>query len=555
MNETTTIKASSSPLQKILKTVEDLYNNYKDSQQNREDLVHFFEDKLPLFVERSLREIEARRTSKVLIEQCVHSLHELCVHKYLYNKQQNAFYEIQDMPISLQLISSDHILIALCEKLPSALAPHRAQILKMVRTRLQSQDVFQWTPPKAIIQRMTNELLRNFNTLDEAEFFMKLIGAIVNHKEDMLYTDEQKTSIIHLWFGERVEEVIECAQRVLYNATRTLSPFWNKVKRRMHRTYPFENIHFIAFPSITHKNPFRIIKQSPILFLATCSSLFLNEPMFMQNVSSAVCRLKSIVNAPQLFSHYVHKNIILTNEGHTATNQRFLLIHEIFNDFVEYLVHQSLPIDTITKQDILQSVYTQIQSETYGTRGTKRLYYATFRISTGETLHELFLRFCGTMLFSEDDANQKASSVVQAIQLHNNYRMWCKHYVATNDDVDGDACHSGQLQSRHWYCSYKLFTAMLRKQFGQQEHGYCIHIKPSADIWKLYLEKYNNDNVKDTLSDWVHNEFGIQINAICQASKQDTYDEGLTDVDMHEIHKHIESLCQNDVKLHTPSNV
>ena len=92
---------------------------------------------------------------------------------------------------------------------------------------------------------------------------------------------------------------------------------------------------------------------------------------------------------------------------------------------------------------------------------------------------------------------------------------------------------------------------MLRKQFGQQEHGYRVHIKPSADIWKLYLEKYNNDHVKDTLSEWVHKEFGIQINTICSSSKQDTYDEGLTDVDMQDIHKHMESFCQNDVKQPT----
>ena len=541
MQELKSTTPASIHLDTIHKTVEAIFQTYQDTPQEK-DMVQLFEEKLAFFVERSLRDIETRRASKVLIEQCVQTLHQQCAEKYLYNSQQNAFYEIQDAPVSLQLISSDNILIALREQLPATLEPHRLQILKMVRSRLQHRNVFEWSPSTMVIQRMTKEWHRNFNTLQETEFFMKLIGAMVHHREETVYTDEQNSNIIHLWFGDRIEEVIECVQRLLYNGTHSLSPFWNKVKRRMHHTYSFQNIHFIHFPSIPHKNPFRIIKHSPMLFLASCSHMFRTDPTFIQH-SQVVRRLNHVSTPQQLFSYYLHENMVLTNKEQTTCKQQYLLLREILNDFSDYLGQQSLPADTMTKQDIIQSVHSQIQSETYGTRGTKHLYYATFRIGAGDTLHELFLSFCSAMLIADDSQNSdEVCTSTSPLQLHNNYRMWCKHYVATNDTVDCDLCLSGNSQNRHWYCSYKLFIVLLQKKYGLEEQSCRVRVQPSTDIWKLYLEKHTNDNIADGLAVWVKREFGICMDTPLSLQQlQHTHTGSLANADIQDIHNHIES--------------
>lgn len=531
----------------IVSKVKQLYNihtvNYPDK-----DIMQLFEDRVPAFVERSLREMQARRVNKVHIEQCVHDLYQQCSNRYVYNREQNAFYTVQDAPVSLQLISSDQILISLREQLPVNLEHCRTQILRMIRTRLQTLNVFEWTPPPMVMQRMTKEVHRNFNTSEETSFFMKLIGAMVHHREDALYTDDNKNSMVHLWFGERVEDVIECVQRLLYNATKSLSPFWNKVKRRMHRSYPYSNICFLHFPHITHKSPFRIIKHSPILFLATCSHLFMHDQHFLTNTPN-IRRTQHITTSQQLFSHYLHENMVLTNtEEPTNNKQQYVLLHEILNDFSDYTSQQSLPQDVMTKNDIIQSIQMLIHNETYGTRGTKRLYYATFRISTGETLHELFHSFCQTMLdrAQPPDSQHSCASIahrVSAMQLHNNYRMWCKHYVATHDTIDSEICQQSDTQCRHWYCSYKLFAVLIQKMFGIHEEGYSVIVHPPADIWKIYLQKHANDSVQTDLQAWVQNEFGIQLQNVCTSANHcpNTTTPTLEDNDIDDLNKQIEA--------------
>lgn len=530
----------------IVSNVTKLYNTHK-ANYPESDMLQLFEDRVPAFVERSLREMQARRVNKVQIEECVDDLYQQCANRYVYNREQNAFYTIHDAPVSLQLISSDQILISLREQLPANLEHCRTQILRMIRTRLQTLNVFEWTPPSMVIQRMTKEVHRNFNTSEETSFFMKLIGAMVHHREDVLYTDDNKNSMVHLWFGERVEDVIECVQRLLYNATKSLSPFWNKVKRRMHRSYPYSNICFVRFPPITHKSPFRIIKHSPILFLATCSHLFMNDEHFLTNTPN-IRRTQHISTSQQLFSHYLHENMVLTNNEPTNNKQQCVLLHEILNDFADYTSQQSLPQDVMTKNDIIQSIQMLIHNETYGTRGTKRLYYATFRISTGETLHELFHCFCRTILdiAQPADSQHPCSPIthgVTAMQLHNNYRMWCKHYVATNDTIDSEICPQADTQSRHWYCSYKLFIVLIQKMFGVHEHGYHVIVHPPADIWKIYLQKHTNDGVKTDLHTWVQSEFGIRLQNVCISANHDPHitPPTLEESDLDDLKKQIEA--------------
>lgn len=514
-------------LQRVLEVVREQYAKLvKDNDAN--DIVYLYEERVPAFVERSLKEMQTRRINKELVEACIEDLYQQCHDAYVYNREQNAFYEIQEAPVSLRLISSDQILIALREHIPASLEHCRSHILKMVRVRLQSHNVFEWAPPSVVIQRMTKEVRRNFQSAEETLFFMRVIGAMVHHKEDVLYVDSHKTNLVHLWFGERVEDVVECVQRLLYNATKTLSPFWNKIKRRMHRSYPYSSICFIHFPSITHKNPFRILKHAPILFLATCSHLYCQDTDFMTNAVN-IRRTQHISTAQQLFSHYLHENVVLTNDFSSASKQKFVLLREIVNDFTDYLTQQSLPLDILTKHELMQSLKALVHHEAYGTRGTKHLYYATFRISTGETVHELFLRFCHTML-KPSNTSEPTSSAVTVLQLHNNYRMWCKHYVAANEIPDADLCPQGGNTNRHWYCSYKLFAVLVNKRFGTPEKGCQVTVCPVADIWKLYLEKHANDQVKDNLECWVAQEFGITASTLYQTTQCSLNSDDLTEV-------------------------
>ena len=544
--------------QRLCDVVHEVYTT-QSSSYSPEDIVQLFEDKVPAFVERLLKDLHTRRVNKEQMKACVEELYKSCANKYLYNKEQNAFYEIQDAPVSLHLTSSDQILINLRDQLPSHLEHCRGHILKMVRVRLQTRNVFEWAPPSMVVQRMTKEVHRNFQSLEETEFFMKVIGAMVHHNEDALYTDGQNKSMIHLWFGERVEDLIECMQRLLYNATKTLSPFWNKIKRRMHRSYSFPNICFVHFPPITHKNPFRIIKHSPILFLATCSHLFIHDRTFM-HTSTHIRRTQHITTSQQLFTHYLQEHMVLTTSEHSTSKQQFVLVHEILNDFAEYLTQHALPPDVLTKQELLHFVQTLVHNETYGTRGTKRLYYATFRISTGETLHELFLRFCQSLLQVQEleptgpfalpstDANttdppqEEVAEAVQvtAMQLHNNYRMWCKHYVAMNETGDSDIYPPFNSSSRHWYCSYKLFSVLLHKKFGSPTQGYAIVVRPPADIWKIYIDQHKHDNIKDSLEVWVLREFGIHLYQFCNTNDQNT-PIALEHDDIEELNKQMDS--------------
>lgn len=61
-------------LQTMLDTVYALFTKHEGSEQEN-DLLALFSDKIPMFVERSLRDIEAKRNNKSLIEDCVNELY------------------------------------------------------------------------------------------------------------------------------------------------------------------------------------------------------------------------------------------------------------------------------------------------------------------------------------------------------------------------------------------------------------------------------------------------------------------------------------------------
>lgn len=506
-------------LQIMLDTVHALHTKHKGSDQEA-DLLALFSEKVPVFVERALRDIEAKRNNKSQIEDCVHDLYQASRTKYVYNASQNAFYEVCESPVNLKLISSDQILMVMRDNVDTKLAPHRMHILRAVRVKLQSHNVFDWQPPQLVLQRMIKEILRSFSTKENALYFMHIVGTIVNHKEDALLVDSNnKKPIVHLWYGQCMENVVECMQRILFNTIKSFSPFWNKIKRRMHHSYPFSQIRYLHFPPTTHNTPFRIIKHSPLMFLACCSYVYKQNPLFMQNTAS-VHKTAHIASAQELFSHYIHENVILTNKSnHNPHKQQFLLLREIVDDFNEFLIQQDLPPDVVTKQDVLQSIQMMIQHESYGTRGIKRLYYSTFKISTGETLHELFLRFCGDVLHqvSDDDAETTSHEIsstntrVSSLQLHNNYRMWCKYYVSTQEGIDMDMHGDSNHQNRHWYCSYKLFQKLLEKRFPLMNNKHTLRVIPHAQLWKVYLEKYVNDNISDPMEVWALRDFGVHF--------------------------------------------
>jgi hypothetical protein len=531
-------------LERIVASVRQQFEKCSTPQQQR-DLRTLFVDRVPTFVDRSLREVEARRTNRSQIEACVGTLHASCIGHYLHNADLNAYYEVHAHPVRLQLVASDRILLKLANHIPANLANHRIPILRAVRALVCTQSVFDWAPPAHVMQRMIAETNRNFRTTEEAVFFMKLIGTIVLRKEDAMAQESStnQMALVHLWHGPRAEEVVQQMQRVVYNATHTFSSFWNKVKSRMHRTYTLPNICYLHFPAIAPKTPFRVIQQSTILFLATCCQLFRQDPTFV-STTCAVRLTRDTTCTLDLFSKYIRDSLVLSTPA--DDQPRFLLLYEILDDFGEYLSRNSLPADILTKQEVLQHIDSTIQYETYGTLCRKKLYHASFQASRGDTLQELFLQFCNDMIYdqpmytiaaapgslanADTDTTTTADTtttsttdhgnpVVTTQQLHNNYRMWCKHYVSTTEPTDNEPMCDSQ-HHRHWYCSYKLFVVLFNRLYKSPLTS-AIQLHPPVSVWKFYIGQYVGENQNESLEQWALSKFGIHIPHICSISNAD----------------------------------
>ena len=497
----------SSHFNTIVSAIEILFTKY-DGTPQQDDLCALFLEKVPIFVEKSLRELESRRNNKTQIEETIQSIHNSCIDKYLYNEDLNAFYEIHHFPVQLKLIFSDCIWMKLSECIPKHLLPdYKTTILRGVRQKLSEQNVFLWTPPSQSVKRMIIEVKRNFHCEEEAIFLMQIIGAIVLHKEDTLLTNAEDIGLVHLWFGPRMEEVVFTIQQLIYNATHYFSSFWNKIKHRNHYSYLLPNICYLCFPSITHKTPFRVIKQSPILFLTTCCHLFSTQELLIHK--SSIRRTLHTNDTSQLFQHYINDNLIVSKQQNTS--KRFLLLREIVLDFKTSIFENHLPEDLLTKQQLFHHIQTLIPYETYGTRSVKKLFHATFTICSGNTVQEIFDQFCGEMVDipTPPDVKKKACALTTR-QLHNNYRIWCKHYAQQQVTSDCEPIIYDDHHHQHWYCSYNLFVALFQRKYNIKKK-FKVHIQPPSDIWKMYLQTFASQDDILNMQQWAKEEFGIHI--------------------------------------------
>lgn len=516
-------------------------------------------ERVPVFVERALRTLETKRDNASHIEQTVTALfRDHCAGKYVYNAANNGFYEVNKYGMQLRMRTSDSILMSVLPHVPADLHVHRRQILRAVRAQMCAQSVLDWTPSKRCVERMTTEVRRNFTTLDEARYFMTVVGAIALRREDtLLHANATYDAPIHLWHGARVDEVITCVQRLLHDTTRTFSPFWSKIKRRMHRSYPLGRLWVLHFPRLANKRtPFHALQRAPLAFVASCCHHFRQSGLNGWLDHRTIRYTRGLPTTRALFERYVHERVVQEDdtEGTTTATpptlvaRRYLLLRELHADLCEYLATHQLPTDLLTKHDLHTHTNALLRHEPFGTRGNKRVYHGTFHDSAvNDTVHELFLHFVSTMLVElpPDAPSTPTTAVLHATapcapvtttQLHNNYKMWCRHYASEQqpDSADSNVSSSdaggvtGDTQSastddvaaadhhtQHWYCSYTLFAFFLRQKLrptaapSQVRKAWRVRVVPHRDTWKHYLAQYERDQPTCTLTEWLAREFGV----------------------------------------------
>lgn len=587
-----------------------------------------FTDRVPAFVERTLRERETRRQNRIqtdtAIQATVDRLMQQHRHRFVYNPNICTYYEVGKQHMQLRVRTIDNILQELLPVIPAEMRPHRRYILRAVRGRLMQQHVFDWTPSKRCVERMTQEVKRNFGSYAEAQYLMTIVGAIVLRREEVLFgkydvssgdssadaTDaaDPATAAVHLWHGPRVEEVVECLQRILHNHTCTFSPFWNQVKRRMHHSYQLSEVWSLYFPERPpQEEMFGVLKQSSVLFLAACCKQFREHPPLSAWMAHPTIRYNhALKDADALFVRYLAEHVVHRTTSISATGSAtstttssptlgpattsttstpaitppalptppvpshttYLLFRELQHDFSDFLHTHSLPPDILPKQDLLRLTNQHFGHVLYGTRSTKRLYKGTLTVSVRDTVHDMFMRFVQDMLVVPGYVDLAATNVyddgmesvwshsshphVTARQLHNNYRIWCRHYAdtlvtpAASGAVGGTETppplhhhhHMGMggggmdadHHTKHWYCSFTLFEAFLRLVSGSSAESVVLsessssstsepiihrywnyRIHPHKDTWKYYLDLFKRETPEQTLSQWLWGECGVVL--------------------------------------------
>ena len=553
-----------------------------ESHHNDPAVHKILTERVPVFVERALRVLETKRDNATHIQQTVDQLFcEHCAGNYVYNAANNGFYEVNKYGMQLRMRTSDSILMSILPHVPAELHVHRRQVLRGVRSKMCAQSVLDWTPSKRCIERMTTEVRRNFTTYEEARYFMTLLGAIALRREDVLLRSTDSYDVpIHLWHGARVEEVVTCVQRILHDTTRSFSPFWSKVKRRMHRSYPLARLWLLHFPRLADKrSPFRALERAPLAFVASCCHHFRqamqDEDAHQHGTQQSTSGLVGWVNndvvrytrelqtSRALYERYLQERVAMVACDGGVDNQdehgtpsllpslvphRYLLFRELHADLCEYLIAHNLPTDVLTKHDLLAHTDALLPHEPFGTRGTKRVYHGTFHdTAVNDTVHELFLHFVNTMLVELplDNPSTPTTAVLYATaphtpvtttQLHNNYKMWCRHYatvqgeaelptpVATHTSVAPEDASAADHHTKHWYCSYTLFAFFLRKKMlpspvtvategiskpPRKAPTWRVRIVPHRDTWKHYIAQYERDQPACTMVEWLAREFGV----------------------------------------------
>ena len=538
-----------------------------------EDVQRVLSERLPGFVERTLRELDARRANREQLAQLVATLCEdHCIDRFLHNPDTGAFYQVQANG-QLHRQPSDFLLMQLVPYIPPPFYAHRYQILRAVKSKLTSYRILDWTPSSVCVHRILAEVQHNFGSLNEARYFMAVVGGVVTRQEDVLLADDR----IHLWHGPRVQEVIECVQQQLYRVHRLYSSFWNKVKRRVHHAYSLANIWSLHFPVATSTTPLRSVRQSPELFFAVAAYCFRTFPMATCWATHPTLRPLHIrEQAANVVAAYLQTNVTVyaADEGSACTDAppppapNYLLLRELAANYREWLAahHPVLPADLLSKQDFVSCIEIAVPQE--ATRGSKTLYRGSLQVGAAPTVHDLFRQFCQDTLRSwpesgssvretgsnNTDTSEKTDGesgmtlstqpTIQSAherrstrQLHNNYIVWCRHYAATLAAEEGPPPTGAPLltdtHAKPWYCSYKLFEAFVERAYNEAvaeaaikrvptTPRWAVQVVPHKDTWKYYLHQFEqcgaaaaeDDAAHPDLGKWVEAEYGIRISDV-----------------------------------------
>ena len=145
--DTTEIESVSETIQTI---IEKLLNEH-----DHDDLLKVFKERVPNFVDRSIKQMQERSLNREQIDDTVNTIYKkYCIHKYVYHPNINGFYEIIDF--QLKMLSSDRILLNLRPYIPDNLLKYRSQIMRSLKTNICKNTLVEWNPPKKCITRITN---------------------------------------------------------------------------------------------------------------------------------------------------------------------------------------------------------------------------------------------------------------------------------------------------------------------------------------------------------------------------------------------------------------
>jgi hypothetical protein len=309
-------------------------------------------ERVPGFVERSLREHEARRQNRCHIDATIETLVSEHCTRFVYNPHICRYYEVGKQRMQLRTRTIDSILVELMGFIPLQLRTHRHHILRAVKARISQQHVLEWTPSKRCVERMTQEARKHFGSYDDTVYFMSVVGAIALRRESELFCltnnkPERKASthtpvappgahgggdgsseevvvdtndrVIHLWHGPCVEEMVESAQRALHQTTSSFSPFWNQIKRRMHRTYRMDSLWTLHFPksSLSTTTP-KILKQSPLLWIIACCQHYRQRPLGTWDNHPRIRFTRSLPGTDALFARFVSERVAVMPSSSVA---------------------------------------------------------------------------------------------------------------------------------------------------------------------------------------------------------------------------------------------
>jgi hypothetical protein len=448
------------------------------------DVAKVMEQRVPAFVERTLRAMEERDVHRMAVENCVGRIYATNQSKYMHNAHNNGYYRVDDDEQIIRLVPSDAILLELAECIPAELLEHRTSIMRSLKALVRKQCIFQWEPASCLVDNVRERLALLFGgSRKRANAFMYVLGAILLKDEAAF---DQK---VHLWHGPCAAAAVEAFQCMISQITQSYSPLWNRLKSRMHHSY---------FP------------------LAAVSMLYFDVPReaggwdtfyktlhgMRESIVVACCQLHRDAahgashRTPELFHHpYTDaESVWLAYCGAASKKLVFVHMDEILKDFRFFCGAKCLPANLLTPTEIRRFADNLFVSVRHR-MNAPTLYHAALTIPT---FYEHFDLFCSEILVVPAASANDVEGISSG-RLYNTFDAWTlqlepptdAHIVGANDDDDGDATpaahsHSGASPAQQKY-PYNMFDAFLHQRFMSTSDGkWRVCAYANADMLRYY---------------------------------------------------------------------